>query len=102
MEVSCYRLRRFAGGRAGGVSAITFLSLTATKGQPMTAILNRMLSGDVKESETTAEDRLYIDTLRKRRLVVRYTGPGPAWYRLTGQGRVVLSDTQASRPEPMF
>jgi hypothetical protein len=68
----------------------------------MTAILNRLLSGDVKESETTAEDRAYIDALRKRRLVVRYTGPGPAWYRITGHGRVVLSDTQVSIPEPMF
>jgi hypothetical protein len=68
----------------------------------MNTTLNRLLSGDVKEAETTAEDRLYIDGLRKKRLVVRYTGPGPAWFRLTGQGRVVLSDTQACRPEPMF
>jgi hypothetical protein len=67
-----------------------------------TKILERLLSGDVKESETSAEDRLYIDGLRKRRLVVRYTGPGPSWYRLTGQGRVILSDTQVLRPEPMF
>jgi hypothetical protein len=65
-------------------------------------IKNRLLSGDVKESETCAEERQYIDTLRKQRLVVRYTGPGPVWYRLTGQGRVILSDTQAARPEPMF
>jgi hypothetical protein len=68
----------------------------------MSAILNRLLSGDVEEAETSAEDRAYIYGLRKRRLVVRYTGPGPAWFRLTGQGRVVLSDTQACRPEPMF
>jgi len=68
----------------------------------MSGILDRLLSGDVKEAETTAEDRAYIDGLRKRRLVVRYTGPGPAWYRLTGQGRVILSDTQACRPDPMF
>jgi hypothetical protein len=68
----------------------------------MSAILNRLLSGDVEEAKTSAEDRAYIDGLRKRRLVVRYTGPGPAWYRLTGQGRAVLSDTQVSRPEPMF
>jgi hypothetical protein len=68
----------------------------------MSGILGRLLSGDVKEAETTGEDRLYIDGLRKKRLVVRYTGPGPAWFRLTGQGRVILSDTQASRPEPMF
>jgi hypothetical protein len=68
----------------------------------MNTTLNRLLSGDVKEADTTAEDRQYIDTLRKRRLAVRYTGPGPAWYRLTGQGRVILSDTQVSRPEPMF
>jgi hypothetical protein len=65
-------------------------------------IKNRLLTGDVAEAETSADDRLYIDTLRKRRLVVRYTGPGPAWFRLTGQGRVVLSDAQVSRPEPMF
>jgi predicted transcriptional regulator len=68
----------------------------------MTRILQRLLSGDVAESETSAEDRQYIDTLRKRRLVVRYTGPGPAWYRITGHGRVILSDTQVSRLEPMF
>jgi hypothetical protein len=68
----------------------------------MNTMLNRLLSSDVKEAETNAEDRLYIDTLRKLRIVVRYTGPGPAWYRLTGQGRVILSDTQVSRPEPMF
>ena len=65
-------------------------------------ILDRLLSGDVEEAETTADDRLYIDGLRKRRLVIRYTGPGPAWYRVTRHGRVVLSDTQVSRPDPMF
>ena len=68
----------------------------------MNTTLNRLLSGDVKEAETSAEDRLYIETLQKQRLVIRYTGPGPAWYRVTRQGRVILSDTHASRPEPMF
>jgi hypothetical protein len=64
--------------------------------------LDRLFAGDVLESETSAADRQCLDGLRKRRLVVRYTGPGPVWYRLTGQGRVILSDTQQARPEPMF
>jgi hypothetical protein len=76
--------------------------MTKTIDQNTAGIRDRLLAGDVMESETSAEDRQYIDGLRKRRLVVRYTGPGPAWYRLTGQGRVILSDTQVSRPEPMF
>lgn len=68
----------------------------------VTDVVKRLLVSDVLMHETTVEERLLLARLRSRRLVVLYTGPGPAWYRLTRRGRAELSDVAPARPEPMF